>query len=107
MSKMSELDLCITEISNGDEPLRQSMIEEINDHLNGTMAWNLMSQESQMAYEMFESNMSVEHAPVYSYLLTLVLIVLVVFTGGNANAYPHNHSAHSHSHSIKIPKSWS
>ena len=106
MSKMSELDLCITEISNGDEGLRQSMITEINEHLNGLMPWNELSQESKLAYEMFESNIAVENAPIYSYLLTLVLIVIVVFTGSNANAYSHSHSAHSHSSSIKIPKSW-
>jgi len=106
MSKMNELDLCISDIANGDEKLRQSMIEEITDHLNGTTPWNQLSRESQMAYEIFESDMGAEVTYGNRYVLLLMLLIAMMLCVGNANAYPHSHSTHSHSSSIKIPKSW-
>ena len=54
MSQMNRLSQCIDEIAVNDDGLRNAIVEEINEHLNGLLPWNQLSMESQMAYEMFE-----------------------------------------------------
>lgn len=55
MSKMNELDLCIQEVSEEDQNIRDSVTAEISDHLNGLKPFYELSFRAQRAIEIWET----------------------------------------------------
>jgi hypothetical protein len=49
------LNMCIEDVSMGDNKLRQALIIEISEHLNGFKAFHELSFLAQRAYEIFET----------------------------------------------------
>ena len=55
MSRMNELDLCITDVAHGDENLRKQLVEEINDHLQGIKPFDELSLSARGVIEIWET----------------------------------------------------
>jgi len=54
MSKMNQLDLCISDIANGDKDLERQIRDEMELHLNGLLHYSELCESSQKAICAFE-----------------------------------------------------
>ena len=62
MSKMSELDLCISDIAGHDKELRKRLVDEIELHLNNLLPYDQMSEDAQKVICLFEQENKAEQS---------------------------------------------
>ena len=55
MSSMNELDQLVDDMAKGDQAKRSSLVEEINDHINGVLPWDQLTFEAQFCVEQWET----------------------------------------------------
>lgn len=60
MKTMSELDIEVLEMSKGDSRLYFSLVEEINEHLEGLRSFSELSCRAQIVLERWETGNTAE-----------------------------------------------